>query len=111
MQGPQGDSNAWGVIPRSLNQIVKTAICMQKKGWIWSFHASFLEVYNETIRDLLHNEAEGTAQTHTIIHDKAWGFVVTDMTTKEISSTNEAQAMNEIQDLMASAAMHRAVGQ
>jgi kinesin family protein C1 len=83
---------------------------MQSKGWTWNFHASFLEVYNEAIRDLLHTDGAGPAKTHTIIHDNAWGFVVTDMTTKDITSTDEARALDEIRSLMATAGRQRAVG-
>jgi len=62
------------------------------------------------IRDLLHSDAAGPAKTHTIIHDNAWGFVVTDMTTTDVTSTDEAQAMDEIRGLMATAARQRSVG-
>lgn len=110
MQGPQNDPTAWGVIPRSLSQIVKTAIGMRNKGWTWNFHASFLEVYNETIRDLLHTDTDGPSKTHTIIHDNAWGFVVTDMTTKEVTSTDESDALDQIRNLMAIASRQRSVG-
>jgi kinesin family protein C1 len=110
MQGPQNDPKAWGVIPRSLRQIVKTAIGMRSKGWVYDFHASFLEVYNESIRDLLHTEVSGPSKTHTIIRDNAWGFVVTDMTTKEVTSTDEAQALDEIRGLMTIAGRQRSVG-
>lgn len=110
MQGKE-DPTTWGVIPRSLSQIVKSAIAMQAKGWQWTFNTSFLEVYNESLRDLLHNGADGPAQAHTIIHDNAWGSVVTNMTTQEVTSTDEAQAMEQIRSLMATAARQRSVGQ
>jgi len=110
MQGKE-DPATWGVIPRSLSQIVKTAIAMQAKGWVWTFTTSFLEVYNEGLKDLLRNGADGPAQAHTIIHDNAWGSVVTNMTTHEVTSTDEAQAMEQIRKLMAIASRQRAVGQ
>jgi kinesin family protein C1 len=110
MQG-QPDPNTWGVIPRSLSLIVKSAIAMRSKGWTWTFKTSFLEVYNEAIRDLLRTDAEGPRRTHTIIHDNAWGSVVTDMTEVEVSSTDETEAMDQIRKLMTRAASQRAVGQ
>lgn len=110
MQG-QPDPSTWGVIPRSLSLIVKSASAMRSKGWTWTFKTSFLEVYNEVIRDLLRHDADGPRRTHTIIHDNAWGSVVTDVTEVEVSSTDEVEAMSQIRRLMTSAARHRAVGQ
>lgn len=67
--------------------------------------ASFLEVYNESIRDLLRSEGSAaTTATHTIKHDEARGLVVTNMTSVEVDS------MEQIKQLMAKAAKMRAVG-
>jgi kinesin family protein C1 len=103
MQGA-GEPSTWGVIPRSLRQIIQTADTMRAKGWTWSFQASFLEVYNESLRDLLHDSADGPAPAHTIVHDNAWGSIVTNMTVVDVTS------MEEIRVLMATAARQRSVG-
>ncbi|CAL5029857.1 unnamed protein product [Urochloa decumbens] len=42
-----------GIIPRSLEQIFKTSQSLESQGWEYSMQASMLEIYNETIRDLL----------------------------------------------------------
>merc|ERR1719454_2304870 len=52
MQGPN-TSSMGGLIPRSLRQIFESSRAMMKQGWMWSLQASFLEVYNESFRDLL----------------------------------------------------------
>ncbi|KAI7981439.1 Kinesin-like protein KIN-14C [Camellia lanceoleosa] len=42
-----------GLIPRSLEQIFQTSQLLQAQGWKYKMQASMLEIYNETIRDLL----------------------------------------------------------
>ncbi|KAM3843730.1 kinesin-like protein KIFC1 isoform 2-T2 [Vipera latastei] len=44
---------AAGVIPRAVRQIFATSREMETKGWKYQFTANFLEIYNETLRDLL----------------------------------------------------------
>jgi len=78
---------------------------MRKKGWQWTLKASFIEVYNEVLRDLLReDEATSTPQCHTIKHDVDWGMVVTN--TACVPVTN----MDQINELMKKAAKLRAVG-
>mmetsp|Transcript_112653 Transcript_112653/g.175917 ORF Transcript_112653/g.175917 Transcript_112653/m.175917 type:complete len:1144 (-) Transcript_112653:229-3660(-) len=104
MQGGTTPSS-WGLIPRSLHQIFNTAEDMRKKGWHWCLKASFLEVYNEVLRDLLRDEGTTTTpQCHTIKHDANWGMMVTNLTSVQVTS------MQHISDLMAKAAKLRAVG-
>uniref|UniRef100_UPI00358FCAFC carboxy-terminal kinesin 2-like n=1 Tax=Myxine glutinosa TaxID=7769 RepID=UPI00358FCAFC len=42
-----------GIIPRAVSQVFSTAEQLQVQGWKYSFVASFLEIYNDTIQDLL----------------------------------------------------------
>ncbi|KAA0161927.1 hypothetical protein FNF31_03504 [Cafeteria roenbergensis] len=58
MQGGAGDGR--GLIPRSVEQILKTTREMRRQGWVYTLEASFLEIYNETVRDLL-DPAAGSA--------------------------------------------------
>ena len=56
MEGPSGNHDALssGMIPRAVSQIFETAHHLNlKNGWTFHLEASFLEIYNETIRDLL----------------------------------------------------------
>ena len=60
----QGGSEAGqeGLIPRSVAQILATARRMcESAGWTYSLEASFLEIYNEAIRDLLRVPKPGGA--------------------------------------------------
>ncbi len=51
MQGGSGDSE--GLIPRSVKQILRTVATLSSQGWAYAAEASFLEIYNEALRDLL----------------------------------------------------------
>uniref|UniRef100_UPI00398F200D carboxy-terminal kinesin 2-like n=1 Tax=Pristiophorus japonicus TaxID=55135 RepID=UPI00398F200D len=54
MEGPNHlTSESMGMIPRAVNQIFLTAQQLKAMGWTYKFTASFLEIYNETLRDLL----------------------------------------------------------
>merc|ERR550537_1315334 len=55
MQGGR-EPSTWGLIPRALSQIFETAQEMRDRQWTWTLEASFLEVYNENIRDLLRKD-------------------------------------------------------
>lgn len=102
MQG-SNDPDSWGLIPRSLRKILRESESMRRDGWAWTLRASFLEVYNEQLRDLLYGEA-GDPPKLTIMHDDAWGTVVNNVSTYEVTS------MEQINLLMAKAAKQRAVG-
>lgn len=52
MQG-SGNGVMRGLIPRSIEQIARHKAQMEIDGWTFSMEVSFLEIYNETIRDLL----------------------------------------------------------
>jgi kinesin family member C1 len=41
------------MIPRSVRLIFSTCESLKSKGWTYKIEASFLEIYNEQIRDLL----------------------------------------------------------
>uniref|UniRef100_D8Q2L2 C-terminal kinesin n=1 Tax=Schizophyllum commune (strain H4-8 / FGSC 9210) TaxID=578458 RepID=D8Q2L2_SCHCM len=42
-----------GLIPRAVDALFETAEGLKGQGWEWEFEGRFLEIYNETIHDLL----------------------------------------------------------
>ncbi|KAM6185081.1 kinesin-like protein KIFC1 [Rhynchocyon petersi] len=51
--GPGGDPQVEGLIPRALRHLFSVAQELGEQGWMYSFVASYVEIYNETVRDLL----------------------------------------------------------
>ncbi|XP_061336433.1 kinesin-like protein KIN-14C [Gastrolobium bilobum] len=104
-----------GLIPRSLEQIFQTSQTLKDQGWKYKMQASILEIYNETIRDLLSsNRSSGIDQMrtensvpskqYTIKHDANGNTHVSDLTILDVSS------VNEISSLLQQAAQSRSVG-
>ena len=68
MLGEQGaHSEHRGVIPRAVAKIVEASEANAKKGWSYELHASYVEIYNEQVRDLL-NAGSGHSDKHAIVH-------------------------------------------
>ena len=70
----------------------------------FSVQVSFLEIYNETIRDLLRNENSEEVK-HEIKVDAQGRRTVSDLTLQPLEPTN----INEIEEVMRLAAKHRSV--
>ncbi|KAJ8761678.1 hypothetical protein K2173_004454 [Erythroxylum novogranatense] len=100
-----------GLIPRSLEQIFQSSQALMAQGWKYKMQASMLEIYNETIRDLLSaNKSSGTTDSgvpgkqYTIKHDANGNTHVTDLTIIDVST------IDEISSLLLQAAQSRSVG-
>eukprot|EP00917_Polyrhabdina_sp_WS-2016_P016346 GHVP01035373.1.p1 GENE.GHVP01035373.1~~GHVP01035373.1.p1 ORF type:complete len:701 (+),score=157.23 GHVP01035373.1:319-2421(+) len=63
-----------GMIPRAVEQIFATCELLSSRGWNFTINTSFLEIYNETIRDLLSQDRE--EKKHDIKHSET-GTTVT----------------------------------
>ncbi|KAK6917386.1 Spindle pole body-associated protein Vik1/Cik1, microtubule binding domain [Dillenia turbinata] len=92
-----------GLIPRSLEQIFQTSQSLSSQGWKYKMQASMLEIYNETIRDLLSaNRANGldtaraengvSGKQYTITHDANGNTHVADLTIVDVSDTREVSS-------------------
>lgn len=65
MEGDEFDATR-GVIPRAVQQIFKAAKKLSAQGWEFNFTASFVEIYNETLRDLLYTGKASKRPEHEI---------------------------------------------
>eukprot|EP01122_Echinamoeba_exundans_P011451 TRINITY_DN4555_c0_g1_i4.p1 TRINITY_DN4555_c0_g1~~TRINITY_DN4555_c0_g1_i4.p1 ORF type:complete len:642 (-),score=134.80 TRINITY_DN4555_c0_g1_i4:3797-5722(-) len=66
MEGPEAHLatvDNRGMIARAVEQIFLTSYRLAEKGWEYQFQASFVEIYNETVRDLLASTKPGAAVT------------------------------------------------
>lgn len=107
MEGPsQFSPEQTGMIPRAVVQIFESTQDLISKGWQYEFEASFLEIYNETIRDLLGNNSDD--QKHDIkmtgSADKK-DVMVTNLTTVMVTSEDQ------VHELLRKASHNRAVAE
>ncbi|KAJ9566172.1 hypothetical protein OSB04_002138, partial [Centaurea solstitialis] len=95
-----------GLIPRSLEQVFQTSQALAAQGWKYKMQASMLEIYNETIRDLLSPRSEigGAGKQYAIRHDADGNTFVSDLTIVDVCS------IKEVSNLLQQAAHSRSVG-
>ncbi|KAG2631187.1 hypothetical protein PVAP13_2NG003700 [Panicum virgatum] len=97
-----------GMIPRSLEQIFQASQALKSQGWKYNMQASMLEIYNETIRDLLAANRmaaqDGGSSKYTIKHDANGNTQVSDLTVVDVIS------ISEVSSLLRRAAHSRSVG-
>ncbi|XP_057727229.1 kinesin-like protein KIN-14N [Arachis stenosperma] len=115
MMGRPGQPEEKGLIPRSLEQIFQTRQALQAQGWKYELQVSMLEIYNETIRDLLstnkssdaarvENGTPGSGKQYAIKHDANKNTHVSDLTVVDV------QSVKEVAFLLNQAANSRSVG-
>lgn len=76
-----------GMIPRAVTQIYETAKGLEDKGWTYSMEGSFIEVYNETVNDLLGKAEDWEKKKHEIRQDPVkLKTIITDVTTVDLDS-------------------------
>lgn len=87
MEGSQADEKLLGMIPRAVLQIFSTAESLKRdKRWEFNFEASYLEIYNETIRDLLTTSPSEDAKLEIRHVPNTTRTVVTDLTIVPVES-------------------------
>ncbi|KNA15246.1 hypothetical protein SOVF_099940 isoform A [Spinacia oleracea] len=110
MMGSPGNSEKKGLIPRSLEQIFETRQSLKSQGWKYDLQVSMLEIYNETIRDLLSTHKSSSidngtsAKQYNIKHDANGNTHVSDLTLVDVRSSKE------VAYLLEKAAQSRSVG-
>lgn len=114
MMGMPGLPEQKGLIPRSLEQIFQSRQTLQSRGWKYDLQVSMLEIYNETIRDLLPtsrscsdmSRAENSTpgKQYAIKHDANGNTHVADLTIVDVHSSRE------VSYLLNQASQSRSVG-
>ncbi|CAK8535229.1 unnamed protein product [Lathyrus sativus] len=115
MMGRPGHPGEKGLIPRSLEQIFQTKQSQQPQGWKYEMQVSMLEIYNETVRDLLSTTNKSASDAtrvengtpgkqYTIKHDASGNTHVSDLTVVDV------QSVKEVAFLLNQAANSRSVG-
>jgi len=105
MQG-SGNGNMRGIIPRAMQQVGIYKTELESKGWQYHMEVSFVEIYNETIRDLLRANAKDDDK-HDIKRDANGNTTITDVTMTPVDPNDCAQ----MDSIMEQAARYRSVGQ
>ncbi|KAM1150078.1 hypothetical protein FF1_030678 [Malus domestica] len=104
MMGKPGDQDQKGLVPRSLEQIFKTIQSLQPQGWKYEMQVSMLEIYNETIRDLLAPNRSSSdmlrengigGKQYTIKHDANGNTHVSDLTIVDVCTAKEVSYLLE----------------
>merc|ERR1712196_39191 len=78
MQG-SGDGAMRGIIPRAMQQVGKYKSELEAKGWAYEMQVTFIEIYNETIRDLLRTGSNTESGKHEIKKDANGGTYISDV--------------------------------
>ena len=111
MQG-SGNGAMRGIIPRAVEQILYQATEMVQQKWKFTLSASFLEIYNEELKDLLHDMAYNPSQNTTklaIKRSREGKSYVDGLTEITIDTTDPSNGMQQLQTLMNVAARARSV--
>ncbi|KAL9559717.1 hypothetical protein MBANPS3_000287 [Mucor bainieri] len=94
MQGPTYPTEETaGMIPRAVQQIYQVVQQLKQFGWEYSMEGQFLEIYNETINDLLGNSSNYGKIKHEIHHEKSGKTSVTEMTSVVLDSPSKVKLM------------------
>ncbi|XP_038158778.1 kinesin-like protein KIFC1 [Cyprinodon tularosa] len=88
MEGEEIDDTR-GVIPRAVQQIFKAGDKLQSQGWEFTFTASFVEIYNETLRDLLYKGKASKRPEHEIRKTANNEVSVTNLTYEKVYTEDQ----------------------
>ena len=104
MQG-SGVGQMRGIIPRAIEQVGKRKKKLEQDGWTYEMKVSFVEIYNESIRDLLRKE-KCDERKHELKMDTNGRRFITDINTVCLEPSDS----NAVDNVMRQAAKHRSVG-
>ena len=110
MQG-SGNGAMRGIIPRAVEKILEQAKNLQTQKWGFNMTASFLEIYNEELKDLLGSmNADGNKGGKLAIkRDREGKSFVENLTEVTIDTADSLSGMQQLDTLMECAARSRSV--
>ena len=113
MQG-SGNGAMRGIIPRAVEQILNQVQQMKKQKWAFNVTASFLEIYNEELKDLLvsmngSKVSKADQLKLSIRREKSGKSYVSNLTKIFIDTEDIIEGMQGLKKVMASAARSRSV--
>uniref|UniRef100_A0A8C7ZD48 Kinesin-like protein n=1 Tax=Oryzias sinensis TaxID=183150 RepID=A0A8C7ZD48_9TELE len=92
MEGEEYDDTR-GVIPRAVQQVFKAGQKLAAQGWEFTFTASFVEIYNETLRDLLYTGKASKRPEHEIRKMASNEVTVTNLTYEKVYTEDQVQGL------------------
>jgi kinesin family member C1 len=113
MQG-SGNGAMRGIIPRAVEKILEQAKSLQSQKWDFKMSASFLEIYNEEIKDLLHmmknDSGKGDKSPKLAIkRDREGKSYVENLTEVTIDTMDSLSGLQQLDALMECASRSRSV--
>ena len=101
-----------GIIPRAVQKVLSQARLMTQQKWNFTISASFLEIYNENLKDLLTSMNGGSSQGAdklSIKRDREGKSYVDGLTSVPIDAKDEEVGMQQLGAVMQIAARSRSV--
>lgn len=83
-----------GIIPRAIEKVLQDCETLKLQGWNYSTQVSFLEIYNENLRDLLASK-EDIDKKLAIKKDAKGGVHVPDLTQIDVTAMEQVEALME----------------
>jgi kinesin family protein C1 len=111
MQG-SGNGAMRGIIPRAVEQVLRQAKTLQNQKWTFNLSASFLEIYNEELKDLLVSMTKNgskDAPKLSIKRPRDGKSYVDGLAEINIETEDSDAGMQQLEALMAVAARSRSV--
>lgn len=88
MEGGCG-TEQYGIIPRAFNMIFTCMEDLKRMGWELTISASFLEIYNEVIYDLLNSSKDQESHEIKMVNSKGTEVYVSNLKEEEVKSSHD----------------------
>ena len=93
MLGSGQDPHSRGIVPRAVEKVIEASQANRIRGWEYEMEASYVEIYNEMVRDLL-SPGSCHSEKHSIITAQSSGSAcpqVSGVQRKRVTTVDEAQ--------------------